>query len=311
VGAAVMPPLLTWLLLEESESFTDAQNFGIAALTFIALALAETVVGLQELRVEHRERQRIAAARNELEADLVSIRDSCHAEGESLIAKYCRRAVGELRHDIETAIGSSEIHVDERSLFLTDFVVDGLRGRPEDLVRLIHRFTDNHIIVRAHELEWVRKVDEKVRERRITTVRRLFVFDSEDQLRELVSRSLIAAHLQDRRYTCRVIRSDYLEDLLTDHQIPVQVRDFGIYGRYTAFVSTAYTDEGLQGSYKVQSGEIDHYINAFDACWDSAVAFEPELDDAEGLPRSMREFLQSVRRWGEGRSDSAESARLA
>lgn len=301
VGSAVMPFLLSALLLKDGEEFTSAQAFGIAALTFIALAMIGVTVRLEAIRREQVPIERFLSFRNALDVEVNAIRATCDIAGSSgsgaILPEYFLGLVRDFRRMLDGSLASCEIPVDETHLFLNDLILDQFGGRKEDIVCVVHMFAENEMIVRAHELEWLRKVDAMNRARRIRCVRRLFVVTpGSSELEDRVSRMLLFAHQHDRSYDYRVMSRVHFDELLHDYQLSREVIDFGIYGNYTVFKSLSYSQGREVGVYSVFPPEIEKFQTAFDACWMSPVATRPEISvrGDEDLPRSMGGFLRTV-----------------
>lgn len=302
-ASALMPLILSKLLIDKSKEpgFTDAQSFGIAALTFIALTLIEIVILLDEMRRQRRFEHNLLTMRNEVEVDLVSLRDA-HAGAVaiggsgSLLPVYCGVLVRDLRRKVEAILASRKIDVDETFLFLSDPILDQFHGEKSDRIHIVHKLCNNTALLSPQELEWLKKVDAKVRGRKIGSVRRLLVYGTDAEIDAPISRELIAAHLGDRRYDCRLIRDDDFAELMNNYRIAAEVVDFGVYGDYCVFLGLQYFDSGLRGCYALDEGEVEHFKQAFEACWASALARRPDDSayQAEGLPRTMGEFLLRV-----------------
>ena len=265
--------------------------------------MLELRFAIDELRREKSQGDRVATLRNALEVDLLAIRNvhdgaAATSGGGTMMATYCRELVSELRRTLETTAASNEIYVDETHLFLSNAVLDQFRGDKHDAVWVVHKLWENDALLRAHELEWLRKVDERARSKRISRVHRLFIYRDESDLEDPISRALLAAHARDRRYDRRLLREHQYRELIQDHRVPEEVVDFGIYGPYCVFRGLDYGGGRLRGSYALEPGEVRRYRTAFESCWDSnlAQAAPVSAHREEGQPRSMQEFLARASR---------------
>lgn len=301
IAAAVVPLICQTLFAQPGEVFTTAQTFGIGALTFVGVTLIEIVLMLDLVRSEKQADRPTFQMRNDVDTNLHAIRDACDsalvaAGGPYLLPRYCAGLVRNVRHMVEQSVASCEIAVDETHLWLSDAVLDQFHGREDESIAVVHRLSGTADLFRAHEMEWLRKVDERLRSRQIQQVRRLFVQESPDELLDPSVRMLLAAHERDRRYDYRIIRKDFFAELIGDYTIPDDVVDFGVYGRYAVFRGYEYQEGRLRGSYAMRDVEVERFTEAFEACWRSDLTFRhpvtPQSD--ENLPGSMQELLRSI-----------------
>ncbi len=301
VASALVPLVVETLFAQPHEHFTAAQTFGIGALTFVAVTLIEIVIELEIVRSERETERRTFQMRNDIDADLHAIRDACDdalvaASGPYLLPRHCGGLVRSLRHTVEQTVASCEIVVDETYLSLSAVLLDQFHGRPDDMISLVHRFSGTSGLFRAHEMEWLRKVDEGLRGKQINQARRLFIQESDDELDDPMVRLLLAAHQRDRKYDYRIIRADYFAELIGDYTIPAEVVDFGIYGPYAVFRGYEYAEGRLRGSYAVRDVEVERFSDAYEACWQSDLTFQHPITTKghEKLPNSMQELLKSI-----------------
>lgn len=301
LGSALAPGFVGRLVLEEGEEFTDAQNFGVGALVFLALTLVEVLVRVQRLE-EGQELERVAIRfRSEVDADLVAVREAIDtaaatAGTRSLLVEFCAQDLRKLRTAVESVVAAREIVVDQSHLYLSDSVLNVLT--PNDVVRLVHRLRLNDEITSPHELEWLRKVDELARKGRIRQVQRLFLYDEDAQCNEAGSLKLIAAHVHDRRYDCRLMPSETYDELIHQYGVPEDVVDFGIYGSHCVFAATEYGHGALRGTlkgvFKMQLEEVERFTRAFDALWQSSVTRRPDKPEGD-VPKRMKSWLEEMR----------------
>jgi len=301
VASALVPVVCQHFFAGHSEHFDTAETFGIGALTFIGVMLIEIIIALEGARAERDADRPTLQLRSDVDTDLHAIRNACDdallaVGGPYMLPRYCGGLVRAVRRTVEQTVASCEIAVDETHLWLNDVLLDQFHGSSDDVISVVHRLSGTAELFRAHEMEWLRKVDQRLRARSAHRVRRLFILEQDDELEEEMVRLLLAAHQRDRKYDYKIIRADFYSELLSDYTIPDDIVDFGIYGHYAVFRGYEYAGGRLSGSYAVRDVEVERFTDAFTACWDSDLTFRHAIEALPGeyLPSSMQELLRSV-----------------
>ncbi len=116
---------------------------------------------------------------------------------------------------------------------------------------------------------FLRAIDERVRSGQITNVKRLFIFDSPDQLETLTTKLCFCLHIQSG-YDFRIISSQDFETLLYGFGDRNLVPDFGIYGTYYVWETPPKKIFTERGYICMNDAKIKKYTALFKTIWANA-----------------------------------------
>jgi hypothetical protein len=283
MAASVIAPLLLWYYGPKFK-FTPAETFILGTLLFLCLSVIELVYYVAGVAALTSIAAMQLRSEQEIDSLLVGIRDGFNAltdSGDSgrVFRHHFQRALEEQRGHLWEAASTGALAVNQRDLHLSDAVLDCFGGGGDDVIRVIHRLSQNAQILGPHEAQWLMKVHQRARSGKVREVRRLFLYEDVSQLSDPVSLQLIGAHARERRYDYRLMATSAFQEL-SEHYGLGQYIDFGVYGKYYVFVARRYDGQEFDGQYVGTSETLAAFTRFFDDCWRAGQSYRA---DAFGL----------------------------
>ena len=113
---------------------------------------------------------------------------------------------------------------------------------------------------------------------KIKQVKRLMVYQNDDELRSEKSLRIIKSHITRKNYSYKLIHFDKYIDLLGNEGLKEELPDFGIYGRGYLYRALISKPNEIKGIWTKSKDTINQYTSFFDDCFDTNVS-----DTAEDL----------------------------
>ncbi|MEQ9035503.1 MAG: hypothetical protein RID02_09535 [Gracilimonas sp.] len=254
-----------------SQPYFNSIIFGL--IIFIVVSLIEILIMLNLKEVERKELIKIERIENEISRILHNVRalfinNRIVNKKGSILNEYFIKKINGLEQELNSVVASGEIEINHEHLYLSDILLDSFNGSSQDFIRIVHRLKYNSELLNVHEKQWLRKVDESVKNKKVKKVSRLFVYENEVELMSEISKKIIAAHSNTRKYEFRVIGATEFERLMSDYGFNNDCIDFGIYSNKTVYKTIEYDEErNLKGIYISKEDSIEKYRNLFEKCW--------------------------------------------
>lgn len=193
-----------------------------------------------------------------------------------LFLRYFEEAVEDFTNKIEKAGGHRELDVNEDHFSTTEILMQSFRGKDGDECRFVAHVEDIDFMTdvwsQAHNRSLVQLVDQG----RILSVRRLFIYESSDQLLHPEIQDLLRFHKTQAGFDCRTLRRIEFSRFMKDNRISCP--DFGIYGTMYLY-KTRYADvDNIEGTLIGSEKVVKNYSLAFDRCWDLSDTYGSDLD---------------------------------
>lgn len=266
-------------------------------LLFVALSLLECLYLLALIHGRTAREDEIWDIRDRFDVQLTSIRRSMRTLAglrpgpTNIFAEYFGDLIDKDEAAIRDAVTTGEFRVDLQHLDLSPALLSTFSGRPQDVLRVVHRFADNDAFFDVHERQWFHQVYKCVEDKRITEVRRLLIYASDEERLDERSMKIVGFHAHTKGYDYQLMSAEDFEQISRDFRLRGEFIDFGVYGGDYLYRSLMYETTELLGVYSHNDAKIDRYSKLFDFCWDSSGAFQYEERDTR--PTTIDDFLRS------------------
>lgn len=272
--SVVIPALFDYFnILSRSEAVL------MAVLIWVLLTCIE-LLHKTELMSEKQEHQsNLWNIENEFESRLSNIREAYRRvlvnrrEMPDLFQYTFDERVSELEKSITEAANKDELHINRGHLVSTNFLLDSFGGEVDDIFRPVHLLEDNDWFFDIISRQYFNQVYQLVNNKKIRAVKRLMLYDRDEQINDQRSLNLMKFHSMTKGYSYKVMMVHEFRTILRDLPVPLDVpRDFGIYGRKYIYIAQANRADNLIGYYMRNPSTIDSYIKFFETCWNNPAA---------------------------------------
>jgi hypothetical protein len=278
VLVAIVIPLITGLAHNKngSDLLTPIQQFAVGCFVFVAITATVISYDLTELRKLRESEYKVWYIRNQADEWLQNIRASfvtlLHESGEptiNLFAQYFMRIFSAVADDINEAAAKHELRVDELTFGTTDLLIKIMANRGNQTLRLVHALDarPNNFDFTTWARAYYAELTQLAAHKKITEIRRLFIYSSEDELTDEFTQCLLAFHSTNVGYDFRVLhRSDWAQmgRGLGLHEADCEI---GIWGDLLGYTCLRSSTVGLQGIYTCLPRQIGRLSELFDAGW--------------------------------------------
>lgn len=266
-------------------SRSEAVLMGI--LIWILLTCVEILYKSDLMSEKEEQRSILWNIENEFESRLSNIREAYRRvlanrrESPDLFQYTFDERVSELEKSITEAANKDELHINRGHLVSTNFLLNSFRGETDDIFRPVHLLEDNDWFFDIIARQYFNQVYQLVLNKKIRAVKRLMLYDNEEQLKDPRSLNLMKFHAVTKGYSYRLMMVHEFRTILRDLPVPLDVpRDFGIYGRKYIYIAQVNRADNLIGYYMRNPSTIDAYIKFFETCWNNPAAITLKTIDA-------------------------------
>jgi hypothetical protein len=278
------------------EPLSGADNFILGASLFSVGALTEVLFYVAWLRDKTDHEDEIWDTHQDMDSKLSSIRKSMRSlevgvdPKRDLFLQSFRNRVVVLESDVRQTAGSKELRVDSQNLDLSGPLLDSFTGEPTDIIRLIHFLSANESsFFNVHEAQWFYRVYQCVRKRHVIEVRRLLLFESQEEIDDPKSLKLMHFLHATEHYNYRLLSKSDFDRLSKSFRLLGEFADFGIYGQRYLFRGLLYSQGDFVGVYSRDPETLSRYIDFFEFCWQSPTS--RQIDVPSG-PISLEQLFE-------------------
>ncbi len=175
---------------------------------------------------------------------------------------------------LETA-NRDELHLERSHVVSINVLLGSFKGDSGDIFRPVHFFEDNEFLFDIYAKQYFYSTHKLLRENKISSIKRLMVYEDEEELKEVNSIKLMNYHEIKEGYSFRVMRKKDYYSMLRDHNLSVP-RDFGIYGDKYVYVAEVNLAHNIVGYWARDPDTISKIIRFFEVCWDSPISQPPK-----------------------------------
>jgi len=258
-------------------------------LVFIALTITQTQYSTTRL-LEKQEYERVLGTiQNAIDVKLSNIREAYRKllksprDGPDLFQFIFDEKISELEKSILDASERGELQIGPGDLISSSNILGIFNGKASDIIRDVSLFDDNEYFFSVYSIQYFYNVYKLVQGGKINQVRRLLIFSTEDQLRDLKSIKLMNFHAVTRGYAYRVMKMEEYQILMRDYGLDIP-RGMTIYSTRYIYRSAASRPISSLGIWSKNASTIESYTSFFENCW--AAPFALEIKNAE-----FKEFL--------------------
>lgn len=207
-------------------------------------------------------------AGNEFDKKLILMRESYVQLKEAspeLFVAYVEDHAQQFASQIKKAVTTNELPL-KPTLDIREHLLRNM-GRNEPLL-LVHFYEDNEEVFGpgAYWRGFQQQIRRAVEERRIPTVRRLFIYDEESEKTDELS-SRIKDEQDELGFEYVEISKRHYQEQLRDSNIPADTHDFGIYGAVVVRWPGPRTETDTAVMI-AEKASVRAFVSAFERCWD-------------------------------------------
>jgi hypothetical protein len=266
-----------------SSAILPIDQLFIGLFVFVIGTLVQISVEITNLRKIKEAEFSLWEIESEIDVSLNNIRKSYSdilRMQNPLYKLYFQQRIRHLYDSITKASANEELLVDQDA-DTTEMMLRGFSGQPDHIIRVVHYLKDNNFLFDVHASHFFCEVARLVKDGKITEVRRLFIAENEDDLKEERSKKLIQFHSNTVSFSCQAMYKDGFEKLKRDYHLPMNTYDFGIYGTMYVYRSSISAPDEVKGTFNASSLEVSRFISFFDRCWSSQAVIIIDVDKKE------------------------------
>jgi len=269
---SVLLPIVVNIL--DSKKLTGFDQFTIGVLVYIVLTTTSLAHHLRRLDTKATVDSELWQIRNDFDRRLNNVRESYYRllsnrrVTPEFFQLYFERTMSVYEEVINEAVTNHELLVDENHLSTPDMLLPCFDGRERDIARFTHNFADNDWMFDTWAQNYCVRLVTLTRSGRLKQVRRLFIYDTEDERTDPKSQRLMEFHSSNApHFVYRTIQRDVYNGIVNDFRMREHFRDFGIYGDWYVYRTLQATPEHIEGVFSSSERKIGDYIALFELCF--------------------------------------------
>jgi hypothetical protein len=269
-------------------SFTNAEQYFLGLLIFVALSLAEVQHSIEQssdqvAKIALHERRELAIweARSELDQQLQEVRRLFHVLDEAretttdLFYQYHVHKLSELEKSLRDATTKFELTIDESMFTVTAWLMSSaFRGQGDDILRAVLPTASLEFFFDVHTRTFFQRTYNHVLGHKCAGVRRLVVLDRPEDLTDERLQRLAAFHQGTDGYECQVVTRAVYDRIVSDYKLNRLIVDFGIYGNSYLYKALKNANTEIVGNYSRDAEEIKSFTECFESCWESGTPID-------------------------------------
>jgi hypothetical protein len=256
--------------------FTNIEQFAIGCFVFVAITLTGVsydLAALLRLRQSDYEVWRIRMQADEwlqnIRSSFVSLLQEGGPQQFNLFAQYFLRIFAAVADDINGAAAKNELRVDELTFGATDLLMRIMEARGDQILCLVHTLDarPNNFDFTSWSRSYYSELTSLAKSKKIAEIRRLFIYSSEDDLKDGFAQCLFAFHATNAGYDFRALPRTDWTNLVRGLGLHDVGSELGIWGEFLAYTALRSSSVGMQGVYTCLPRQIDRFRELFDAAW--------------------------------------------
>ncbi|MBO0783042.1 MAG: hypothetical protein J2P37_29860 [Ktedonobacteraceae bacterium] len=206
-------------------------------------------------------------------------------------AQYFDRMISSLQDRLYNAATKEEVRVDELSFACTEIICTVVANRKNQTLRLVYPLSNKDFVFDTWSRGYYRTLVQLAATKQVAEVRRLFIYDSPEDLRQVNFKRLFDFHMRAPRFDCRLVsRADWVK-LQRDLRIHEGADDFGVWGDLIVYRAVAAQPDHIEGIYSAQLRTVEQYKEFFDLGWRHGKTPDPCPDT---VPMSLFELFEGT-----------------
>lgn len=214
---------------------------------------------------------------------LVNVINEKSFDNNDLFRFYINKKIDELQKLTNEAVNHKKIQIKDNMIEITnEMYLSAFVGDSESIFRPVYRCNDNDFFFEGFGKDYFKTAYSLVQTRKCKKVKRLFIYDNEDELNIECVKKLIHFHCQTSNYECKILKLSVYEDIKNDYDKNYVTGTFAVYGsRYLYTEQTPPTVTQVIGHYSKDKDDIDSFIKFFETCW--AKAKKPTMNSKKTI----------------------------
>ncbi len=274
--AVAIPVILNWA---NPQLLTLSDDIVVGFLVGIALTMSELLFFAYLLNGRAVEQVRLWQSKSAVDSQLSDIRSLLHelidnsSVADDFFLEHYRYEIELLRTWLQCTVTRKEISIERHHIEATDALLALYDKKQHDTFRATHLLWETgevfDVTYQFYFDAWLRRLrDEKVR-----TLKRMFVYNSEEDFGLPLARKLLAFHSNPPQGLFgKVISRKEFNRFKKDFHLTDGVEDFGIFSTEYLYLGSARNTEQISGTFSKDEARIRTYTGMFDALWDSPAA---------------------------------------
>ena len=181
--------------------------------------------------------------------------------------------IDELSRD---AVNKHEIRIEDNMIEVTkEMYYSAFNGDQHSIFMPMYDCRDNDFFFDGFGKDYFKLAKELVDKKKIKRVKRLFVYQYDNELMDERIKKLIYFHNKTRYYECKVLSLNRYNQIKNSFNLTDVSGTFAVYGsKYLYTERIAPTVQKQVGYYSKDKNSISNYISFFDQCWKAAKEHE-------------------------------------
>jgi hypothetical protein len=258
---------------------TNSEATLLGVLIWVVFTTVETLYKVDKLQDAENREVALWASQNEFDVRLSNMREAYRKiltnkrDTNDLFQSFFDDRTAELERTIVEAANRDELHLERSHVVSIGVLLGSFKGDSVDIFRPVHFLEDNQFFFDIYAKQYFYRVFSLVQEKKIREVKRLMIFSKDEELEDPRTTRLATFHTVTPGYSYRLMRMHDFRSLLRDYRLDVP-RDFGIYGDKYVYCAQINVSENIVGYWLRNQLAIRNFIQFFEGCWNSPVAFK-------------------------------------
>lgn len=273
---AVVIPLILDYFSKSLFSLTDeviigfliAITMSLAELVFLTQHIYDTEIKQAEL---WEQKHAIDGVISNMRANMHSIIENYHSEG--FYFEHYKSELLWIQNRLQDTIGRKEITLDRHHIDATHALLSIFDAPQHNTFRATHLLWEMgdefDVTYQVYFNAWL----DKLKEGKVTEIRRVFVYRDLNDLCGRNARKLLAFHLgTSLPIHGKIVSRSELGRFKADFNITDGVEDFGVFSDMYLYLGSSRSRDQIAGVFSRDEARIKKYIACFDALWNSPAA---------------------------------------